>query len=1293
MANFVEDNTALNFPKFDKNPLAGGEDPAKHIASSDWNTTCQAAIDIKDVLRGAKWYGLTPQAVRPVITGVTKFIWLNMSNTLILTIDGVDSPLGAGDVPSARQINTGFGLTGGGDLSANRTLSWQSSTIGYLSSKDPAFPCVADGVTDDRANLQGGMALAASLGVTYKLAPGTYRITKAPAVGHSLILDGVKNLRIQGEPGKTIIKHADDAAETLGSCQMLRIQGCENLEIDGVTFDGNWGNSIVYLRAEITNGFQTYVDLAALPSNELLYEGDGSNFPASGTLTVVTQTSAQVLTYTGKTSTKFTGVSAGTGIMKAGDPIGKIDKRQGSTTVTAGSNGMSLPQATINVASTTKFPTSVAGSKIVQIFTTSGWESITYTGKTGTTLTGCAGGTGTLTTGDSVIYVDGAGNQIDAPPQVDPKNHAVWIYGTDGSNRLPNKNITIRNCDFRDTYGDHVWIGAWSDDIKIIDCTHDVSARNGVTLSSFASNVRIEGSSIYNCFTSAIDSEPVDAPVQGFNVHDCDIGIWFNPFADTAGNIAVSLQGGVVGRGAEWNFIRNVRVTDSRIRGAILVTDARDVVITRNALTCDYQQTSLAPVVVDMYAEGIVIEDNDIYSALIPSSLYNYGAVCVSGRRTHIHAAAQPANVAVRYNRINGRNGIMGVYSEVAGGYEGYSGTATTYTAPAGPSTNGEIEVSGTPWTGLTDYWAGHQVLMGGKLANIVGNDANTLFISPLYEFYASTLAWADHRGKPVPAPTAGTFKIFATGGRLEIEGNKIDCRNRDGMGAGGYGISIDTNTSWDFGYNDCRVVIRNNDTRGANGRAININVQTGTAPFRELQVVGNHAWDDQTPATCTSHLYLTNADDITDRVIYGNTQEGTITPVVGLTGIWRQSDSYPGSWAGYDDPNGAIFAPPSAIYHHLAASALFIKESAMTFDTGWNPLTAGLRAGIRSIGTPVAGGGSLDLSGNMPASAPGDIELLLISTTYSGALGADATLSTPAGFVKKASNDSNYSSNTLVNRAAIWWRRKKFGDGAPVVADSGDYNEALVVAIKDAIGFGDPFDFTPVASQNDASTQAVTVTGGTTVTDGAIFMNLVTWFSSGATNSIGSWANADTDLTEAYEAVDAGVTAAAERVGIAIYTGRVETAAAIGSTTATIEAENYAVWTAYSFAIKPAQVLGRASGLITCTTKANYVDTDYMTVGDGIVPPKLYEFDTAGDGVTGGRVQVDISTDTTAAQVAARLRTAILSNQPSLGVFDNADGTLSIVHQWPGAGGNVAMTENVANAGHTVTGLTGGQG
>ncbi len=80
-----------------------------------------------------------------------------------------------------------------------------------------------------------------------------------------------------------------------------------------------------------------------------------------------------------------------------------------------------------------------------------------------------------------------------------------------------------------------------------------------------------------------------------------------------------------------------------------------------------------------------------------------------------------------------------------------------------------------------------------------------------------------------------------------------------------------------------------------------------------------------------------------------------------------------------------------------------------------------------------------------------------------------------------------------------------------------------------------------------------------------------------------------------------------------------------------------------------------------------------------------------AADGTMHGRKQVNVSSDTTAAHVAARLRTAILAVMPALSVTDNSDGTLTLAHLWPGAGGNVTITENVTHASFTVAGMSAG--
>jgi hypothetical protein len=94
-----------------------------------------------------------------------------------------------------------------------------------------------------------------------------------------------------------------------------------------------------------------------------------------------------------------------TRMMKAAGWTYKASSDGLSTTIAAGSNGAALPQATINVASTSGFP---ASGKITIAAGGTNTE-VTYTGTTGTTFTGCTGGTGTMATGNLVTYKEVSG--------------------------------------------------------------------------------------------------------------------------------------------------------------------------------------------------------------------------------------------------------------------------------------------------------------------------------------------------------------------------------------------------------------------------------------------------------------------------------------------------------------------------------------------------------------------------------------------------------------------------------------------------------------------------------------------------------------------------------------------------------------------------------------------------------------------------------------------------------------------------------------------------------------------
>lgn len=69
-----------------------------------------------------------------------------------------------------------------------------------------------------------------------------------------------------------------------------------------------------------------------------------------------------------------------------------------SSMTTTVNSAVTLPQTTITVISTTGF----AASGTIRIISTTGWQTVTYTGTTGTTFTGCSGGTGNIFVGNQV---------------------------------------------------------------------------------------------------------------------------------------------------------------------------------------------------------------------------------------------------------------------------------------------------------------------------------------------------------------------------------------------------------------------------------------------------------------------------------------------------------------------------------------------------------------------------------------------------------------------------------------------------------------------------------------------------------------------------------------------------------------------------------------------------------------------------------------------------------------------------------------------------------------------------
>lgn len=113
------------------------------------------------------------------------------------------------------------------------------------------------------------------------------------------------------------------------------------------------------------------------------------------------------------------------------------------------------------------------------------------------------------------------------------------------------------------------------------------------------------------------------------------------------------------------------------------------------------------------------------------------------------------------------------------------------------------------------------------------------------------------------------------------------------------------------------------------------------------------------------------------------------------------------------------------------------------------------------------------------------------------------------------------------------------------------------------------------------------------------------------------------------------------------------------------------------------------ATASFTCVTNANMADGDYITIGDGSLNPALsFEYDKSADGVTGGRVSVTAGSST-AADVADAFVTAINAAQLAVTAVRSGNDVL-LTHDVPGTIGNAAtLTENVTNAGFTVSGAT----
>ncbi len=122
-----------------------------------------------------------------------------------------------------------------------------------------------------------------------------------------------------------------------------------------------------------------------------------------------------------------------------------------------------------------------------------------------------------------------------------------------------------------------------------------------------------------------------------------------------------------------------------------------------------------------------------------------------------------------------------------------------------------------------------------------------------------------------------------------------------------------------------------------------------------------------------------------------------------------------------------------------------------------------------------------------------------------------------------------------------------------------------------------------------------------------------------------------------------------------------------------------------------------KASGQIQAIPKADFVDGQTFTLDDGTNTPVVFEIDKAGDGVTGGRTAVDISTDDTDEEVAARIIAAINGVGAGLKITasENADDAsiVDLLNDVGGTDGNTSSADDVVDTDFTVSDMAGGLG